>query len=128
MGFQTHALHLHGQHYEIVGSDARPSPHMQETGRRGATARFEKFTINIGSGETYDTIVNFDSENLCMSQAHVPEPEESPFPSETGPLYDPAGPYFYAAHCHDDNHVTNQGVYPGGMVAPVRVQRPVCAP
>jgi len=128
MGFQTHALHLHGQHYEIVGTDARPLPNMQETGRRGATARFEKFTINIGSGETYDTIVNFDSENLCISQAHVPEPEESPFPSETGPLYDPEGPYFYAAHCHDDNHVTNQGVYPGGMVAPVRVQRPVCAP
>jgi len=127
MGFQAHALHLHGQHYEIVGSDARALPNMQETGRRGATARFEKFTINIGSGETYDTIVNFDSENLCMSQAHVPEPEASPFPSETGPLYDPQGPYFYAAHCHDDNHVTNQGVYPGGMVAPVRVQRPVCA-
>jgi FtsP/CotA-like multicopper oxidase with cupredoxin domain len=126
MGFQTHPLHLHGQHYEIVGTDARPLPHLQETGRRGGVARFEKFTITIGSGETYDTIVNFDSANLCMSQAQVPEPEVSPFPSETGPLYDPSGPYFYAAHCHDDNHVTNQGVYPGGMVAPVRVQRPVC--
>jgi FtsP/CotA-like multicopper oxidase with cupredoxin domain len=126
MGFQSHPLHLHGQHYEIVGSDARPMPHLQTTGRRGGTERFEKFTINIGSGETYDTIVNFDSENLCMSQAHVPEPEMSPFPSETGPLYDPAGPYFYAAHCHDDNHVTNQGVYPGGMVAPVKVARPTC--
>ena len=71
--------------------------------------------------------MNFDSANLCMSQALVPTPEESPFPEATGPLYDPTGPYFYAAHCHDDNHVTNQGVYPGGMVAPVRVQRPVCA-
>ncbi len=127
MGFQSHALHLHGQHYEIIGSDARPLPHLQATGRRGSTGKLEKFTINIGSGETYDTIVNFDSENLCMSQAHVPAPEESPFPSETGPLYDPAGPYFYAAHCHDDNHVTNQGVYPGGMVAPVKVERPLCA-
>jgi FtsP/CotA-like multicopper oxidase with cupredoxin domain len=126
MGFQSHALHLHGQHYEIVGSDARPLPHLQSTGRKGAAGKFEKFTINIGSGETYDTIVNFDAENLCMSQSHVPTPEESPFPSETGPLYDPAGPYFYAAHCHDDNHVTNQGAYPGGMVAPIKVQRPVC--
>jgi FtsP/CotA-like multicopper oxidase with cupredoxin domain len=126
MGFQTHALHLHGQHYELIGSDARPLPHMQTTGRKGGNAMFEKFTINIGSGETYDTIVKFDTANLCMSQADVPEPEASPFPAETGPLYDPAGPYFYAAHCHDDNHVTNQGVYPGGMVAPVKVARPVC--
>ena len=127
MGFQTHALHLHGQHYEIIGTDARPLPHLQTTGRKGGVERFEKFTINIGSGETYDTIVNFDSVNLCMSQSLVPDPEMSPFPGETGPLYDPAGPYAYAAHCHDDNHVTNQGVYPGGMVAPVLVQRPVCA-
>lgn len=126
MGFQTHALHLHGQHYEIIGTDARPLPHLQTTGRRGGNERYEKFTINIGSGETYDTIVNFDSANLCMSQAQVPQPEASPFPGETGPFYDPAGPYVYAAHCHDDNHVTNQGVYPGGMVAPVKVQRPVC--
>ena len=101
---------------------------MQITGRKGGTAKYEKFTINIGSGETYDTIVNFSSTHLCMSQADVPSPETSPFPSETGPAYDPAGPYFYAAHCHDDNHVTNQGVYPGGMVAPVKVSRPVCAP
>jgi hypothetical protein len=107
-------------------SDGRPLPHLQDTGRRGVSTRYEKFTLNIGSGETYDTIVKFDSAHLCMSQAHVPEPETSPFPSETGPAYDPNGPYFYAAHCHDDNHVTNQGVYPGGMVAPVRVQRPMC--
>lgn len=127
MGFQVHPLHLHGQHYEIVAQDASPMPHLQTTGRKGGVERFEKMTILIGSGETYDTIVNFDTENLCMSQALVPEPETSPFPGETGPAYSPAGPYFYAAHCHDDNHVTNQGVYPGGMVAPIRVQRPICA-
>jgi FtsP/CotA-like multicopper oxidase with cupredoxin domain len=127
MGFQSHVFHLHGQHYEVIGQDARMLPHLQDTGRRGAAGRYEKFTLNIGSGETYDTIVNFSSEHLCASQAQVPQPEQSPFPSETGPLYDPAGPYFYAAHCHDDNHVTNQGVYPGGMVAPVRVQRPTCS-
>lgn len=128
MGFQTHALHLHGHHYEIVGSDARPLPHLQVTGRKGGNAKYEKFTINIGSGETYDTIVNFESANLCMSQQFVPEPEASPFPGDTGPLYDPAGPYFYAAHCHDDLHVTDQGVYPGGMVAPIKVARPNCGP
>jgi FtsP/CotA-like multicopper oxidase with cupredoxin domain len=127
MGFQSHPLHLHGQHYEVIGTDARPLPHLQGFDRFGNGQRFEKFTITIGSGETYDTIVEFDSHNLCMSQAHVPSPESSPFPGETGPLYDPNGPYAYAAHCHDDNHVTNQGVYPGGMVAPVLVQRPNCA-
>jgi FtsP/CotA-like multicopper oxidase with cupredoxin domain len=127
MGFQTHALHLHGQHYEILGMDAKLLPHLQTTGRRGGNPTFEKFTLNIASGETYDTIVKFDSEKLCMSQGLVPSPEESPFPSETGPFYSPDGPYVFAAHCHDDNHVTNQGVYPGGMVAPVIVQRPTCS-
>ena len=126
MGFQSHPLHLHGQHYEVIAQDASPLPHLQTTGRKGGVERLEKMTILIGSGETYDTIVNFDTANLCMSQALVPQPETSPFPGETGPAYSPAGPYFYAAHCHDDNHVTNQGVYPGGMVAPIMVQRPVC--
>jgi FtsP/CotA-like multicopper oxidase with cupredoxin domain len=127
MGFQNHPLHLHGQHYELIAADARPLPHLQVTGRKGGNMTYEKFTLNMGSGETYDTIVKFDTTNLCMSQGLVPSPEESPFPAETGPFYDPDGPYVYAAHCHDDNHVTNQGVYPGGMVAPVIVQRPVCA-
>ncbi len=128
VGFQTHALHQHGQHWEIVGSDASPLPHLQATGRKGATGKYEKFTINIGSGETYDTIVNFSSENLCMSQSLVPSPETAPFDEEIGPLYDPQGPYFFPMHCHDDYHVTDQGVYPGGMAALLKVQRPVCAP
>jgi FtsP/CotA-like multicopper oxidase with cupredoxin domain len=127
MGFQSHPLHLHGQHFELLGSDASPLPHLQAAGRKGAVGRYEKFTINIGSGETYDTIVNFDAANLCMSQSLVPTPETSPFPSETFPLYDPAGPYFFPMHCHDDYHVTDQGVYPAGMATLVKVQRPICA-
>jgi FtsP/CotA-like multicopper oxidase with cupredoxin domain len=126
MGFQSHPLHLHGQHYEFIGSDASPLPHMQVTGRKGGNPRFEKFTLNIGSGETWDAIINFDSANLCMSQSLVPSPETSPFPEETFPLYDPNGPYLFPMHCHDDYHVTNAGVYPGGMATLLKVERPVC--
>lgn len=126
IGFQSHPLHLHGQHFEVLGSDASPLPHLQTTGRKGGVARYEKFTINIGSGETWDTIVNFDAANLCMSQSLVPTPEESPFPSETSALYDPAGPYIFPMHCHDDYHATDQGVYPAGMLTLLKVARPNC--
>ncbi len=127
IGYEAHPLHLHGQHFELIASDARPLPHIQETGRKGATPAFEKFTVLIGSGETYDTIVKFDPENLCMSQQLVPEPEEAPVPAEfVAPLYDPAGPYYFPMHCHDDYHVTDQGVYPAGMATLLRVARPVC--
>ena len=127
IGYESHPLHLHGQHFELIASDARPLPHLQETGRKGATPRFEKFTVLIGSGETYDTIVKFDTENLCMSQALVPEPESAPVPAEfVSPFYDPAGPYYFPMHCHDDYHVTDQGVYPAGMATLLRVERPIC--
>ena len=128
IGYQSHPLHLHGQHMELLGSDASPLPHLQTTGRKGAVGRYEKFTLNIGSGETYDVLINFDAANLCMSQSLVPTPEVSPFPGETGPLYDPTGPYFFPMHCHDDYHVTDQGVYPGGLATLLKVERPVCAP
>ena len=127
VGYQSHPLHLHGQHYELLASDAAPLPHLQQTGRKGAVPKYEKFTILIGSGETYDTMVNFDSQNLCMSQSLVPQPEMSPFDEEfTSHLYDPEGPYFFPMHCHDDYHVTDQGVYPAGMATLLKVTRPVC--
>jgi FtsP/CotA-like multicopper oxidase with cupredoxin domain len=127
MGYQAHPLHLHGDHFELLGSDAMPLPHLQTQGRKGGNPQFKKFTINIGSGETYDTIVNLSSENLCMSQSLVPDPEESPFPEFTSPLYDPDGPYFFPMHCHDDYHVTDRGVYPAGMATLVKVARPTCS-
>jgi len=126
IGFQSHPMHLHGEDYDMLATDGSPYPHLQMTGRRGETAKFEKFTINIGSGETYDALVDFDSMHLCANLAMEPPGGASPFPDETSPLYDPNGPLFYPAHCHDDYHVTNQGVYPGGMTTLVKVARPVC--
>lgn len=128
IGYEAHPMHLHGEDFDLLASDGNPLPHLQSTGRRGETAKYEKFTINIASGESYDALVDFDSVHLCQNLSTVPAGGVSPFPSETSPLYDPNGPLFFPAHCHDDYHVTNQGVYPGGMTTLVKVARPVCAP
>jgi len=128
IGYEAHPMHMHGEDYDILASDGNPLPHLQIAGRRGDAAKYEKFTINIASGETYDALVDFDSMHLCRNLSTVPNGGASPFPGETGPFYDPNGPLFFPAHCHDDYHVTNQGVYPGGMTTLVKVARPVCAP
>jgi len=48
MGFETQPMHMHGFHFTVIGTD-----------QRGLTHPYEKNTINIGSGETYEIIVDF---------------------------------------------------------------------
>ncbi|SFL98204.1 Copper binding protein, plastocyanin/azurin family [Paenibacillus sp. 1_12] len=47
-GYQTHAMHLHGSHFQVIASDGRP-----------LQAKVEKDTINVGSGERYDLLITF---------------------------------------------------------------------
>lgn len=47
-GYQTHSLHLHGHHFQVIASDGRPLP-----------AFMEKDTINVGSAERYDLLITF---------------------------------------------------------------------
>jgi FtsP/CotA-like multicopper oxidase with cupredoxin domain len=47
-GYQTHAMHLHGSHFQVIASDGRP-----------LQAEVQKDTINVGSGERYDVLITF---------------------------------------------------------------------
>ena len=132
MGFETHPLHLHGSHFEMIGEDASPRPHVQKNDTK---TRDEVFTVLAGSGKTYDTFVRFHREMKCASDALVPkEPDGTEIPPEgaeyTDPtLYDPSpyGSWWYPMHCHDDYHVADQGLYPSGLATLIRVAKPTCA-
>jgi FtsP/CotA-like multicopper oxidase with cupredoxin domain len=77
MGFETHPLHMHGYHGKVIGSDARAWYWGIDTATpdRG----LEKNTLVIGSGETYDWVVDFGLQHFA-----------STYPTTTESRYDPA--------------------------------------
>jgi hypothetical protein len=91
MGYQEHPMHQHGWHMRIVGSDGRPW-----------TEQREKFTILIGSGETYDVITT------ANPTYGVTDPAGSALSTS------PNWRGIYVIHDHDDYRVTTNGLYPGG--------------
>jgi len=64
MGFETQPMHMHGFHGKILGSDQRPwtwaqpgQPNANGAGTPGVGQ--EKNTLTIGSGETYEWLLDF---------------------------------------------------------------------
>jgi plastocyanin len=58
-GYQTHAMHLHGSHFQVIASDGRPLP-----------AEVEKDTINVGAGERYDVLITFTQSGEFPLHSH----------------------------------------------------------
>jgi plastocyanin len=58
-GYQTHAFHLHGSHFQVIASDGRPLP-----------AAVEKDTINVGPGERYDLLITFTQSGEFPLHSH----------------------------------------------------------
>jgi FtsP/CotA-like multicopper oxidase with cupredoxin domain len=120
LGYDSVPWHIHGWHFTIVGKDARPWKNQkQETA----------FTLNIGSGETYDLIVfaddrtdigqyatasNFYAAPNEMAQFLGSCPGGKPCTESMNGVTDD---YWFPMHSHDDFKVTNFGEYPGGQLA-----------
>ena len=64
MGFETQPLHMHGYHGKIIGSDQRAWPWANQPGVTPFNAGMEKNTLLIGSGETYDWLVDFGQQSF----------------------------------------------------------------
>jgi FtsP/CotA-like multicopper oxidase with cupredoxin domain len=71
MGFQTHPMHMHGYHGKVIGSDQRawdwawaPKSKTNKSGFRPFGEGLEKNTLLIGSGETYDWLVDFGQQSF----------------------------------------------------------------
>lgn len=108
MGYQEHPMHQHGWHFKVVGSDARP-----------LASPYQKYTLLIGSGETYDVLVT------ATPTYGVDEPQGPRLGSDVvdpGRIFNPvtAGAtnfrQTFPIHDHDDYRVTTNGIYPGGAL------------
>jgi manganese oxidase len=64
MGFETQPMHMHGFHGKIIGSDQRAWPWANNPNLTPFGEGLEKNTITIGSGETYDWLVDFGQQSM----------------------------------------------------------------
>jgi FtsP/CotA-like multicopper oxidase with cupredoxin domain len=58
LGFQTQPMHMHGFHAKIIGSDQRAWPWANTPGTPSGQG-MEKNTLTVGSGETYEWLIDF---------------------------------------------------------------------
>ncbi|MCX6089709.1 MAG: hypothetical protein NTX88_04965 [Candidatus Atribacteria bacterium] len=99
MGFQSHPMHQHGWHMQVIGTDGMP-----------LTQPYMKFTLHIGSGETYDTITIADPVYGVTVPSGAPLSQKEPGQENSN------WPVIYPIHDHNDFQVTTNGIYPGGAV------------
>jgi len=73
MGFETQPMHMHGYHGKVIGSDQRGwdwanSPGNASTKNPKPPTPFgvglEKNTLTVGSGETYDWLIDFGQQSF----------------------------------------------------------------
>ncbi len=104
MGYETQPMHMHGYHGKVIGSDQRAWYWANSRPERHAVGQgLEKNTLTIGSGETYEWLVDFGQQSrgrdvpgrnsdagmtrlrTCLSATRRPRSPAIPDPS--GPPY-----------------------------------------
>lgn len=66
MGYQVVPWHIHGWHFAVIGKDANPSPLLiisEKLGLKGHEGMERGFTATIGSGETYDLLIEAENKS-----------------------------------------------------------------
>ena len=138
MGYETQPMHMHGFHGKVIGSDQRGwnwANKPQEPAGKG----LEKNTLTIGSGETYDWLIDFGTvtltatypggtqtrydgagpqSNTLTTKSVIPDLSGVAYiggPTVTGAQGLPTPGQLFPFHNHDDYKATNNGTYPGGM-------------
>ena len=61
MGFETQPMHMHGFHGKIIGSDQRAWTWSNDPINYPTGSGLEKNTLTIGSGETYEWLLDFNT-------------------------------------------------------------------
>jgi FtsP/CotA-like multicopper oxidase with cupredoxin domain len=64
MGFEVQPMHMHGYHAKIIGSDQRAWPWANMPGVTPFGEGMEKNTLTIGSGETYEWLIDMGQQSL----------------------------------------------------------------
>ncbi len=133
VGYQSHPLHAHCTHFEVLGIDQTPLPNVMQAMMmnwdpiKSMYAPYERFTIPSTSGETWDCLYTLHKSLMKQSQSMVPGgiagPEVLPPGMVAGALYDPTGFMWWPMHSHFDNEVADQGIYPSGMLTLIKSAR-----
>ncbi len=97
MGYEAQPMHMHGYHAKILGSDQRQWSWAQPAGVNVFNGTgLEKQTLLIGSGETYEWLLDFGQQKLTSTYANgngnTPTYLGGTFPGGTQTRYTAAGP------------------------------------
>ena len=93
MGFETQPMHMHGFHGKIIGSDQRAWTWANDPAKTAFGEGLEKNTVTIGSGETYDWLVDFGQQSMSTA-TYAPASNGEPasvFPGGSETRYDAKG-------------------------------------
>ena len=152
MGYEAQPMHMHGYHGKVLASDARAWDWANTPKGKFGLLRptpfgqgLEKQTLLIGSGETFEWLVDLGQQTLQSTYpagtyskvdgqgapalntsanpaiegyigGPVVGPTSSDLNSDAAQLAGGAIPgQLFPFHNHDDYKATNNGVYPGGM-------------
>jgi FtsP/CotA-like multicopper oxidase with cupredoxin domain len=86
MGFQAQPMHMHGYHGKIIGSDQRAWDWANAPGTPNGVG-LEKNTLLIGSGETYEWLVDFSEQQQYSTYANGTGGVNGTFPGGTQTRY-----------------------------------------
>jgi FtsP/CotA-like multicopper oxidase with cupredoxin domain len=139
VGTEDYPFHPHGNNGRIIGRDGNPLE-----GPAGQDLSFEKFSLNIGPGQTWDVIFKwYDAEHYSASNpvpVTIPQVANqgfgqfysgSPYLGEQGTLppgfssLNQCGEYYIIAHNHALYQITSWGVNMTGPITYMRVDPPL---
>jgi FtsP/CotA-like multicopper oxidase with cupredoxin domain len=139
VGTEDYPFHPHGNNGLVVGRDGRPLE-----GPTSQDLSFEKFTINVGPGQTWDVIFKwYDAEKYDEMMNPVPSTLPDPAAVEWG-MFSSASPYlgmmgtmppgimtqnqcgeyYIISHNHALYQITSWGVTMSGPITYLRIDPP----
>ena len=91
MGYETQPMHMHGYHGKVIGSDQRAWYWANTPGVTPFGKGMEKNTLTIGSGETYEWLVDFGQQSLASTYPNGTGGLNGTFAGGTQTRYNPDG-------------------------------------
>jgi FtsP/CotA-like multicopper oxidase with cupredoxin domain len=144
VGVLNHPFHPHGNHGRVVGRDGSPL-----VGAAAQDISYEKFTVTVGSGQTWDALYNWtdvetwNPSTNAIPAPGVPQPQNltfkgnatwysgSPYLGYQDDLpagvtsYNQCGEYYHVWHSHALNEAANFDAGFGGMLTLERIDPPL---
>lgn len=142
-GRDLHPFHTHGNNFDLIARDGR----LLGTAANTVDLSVSDFTLKAVPGETYDAIFTWTGQKLGWDYTGnnndfpviLPSIQDltigtnysgSPFLGQFGslppgiPTVNPNAGYFFMWHSHNEKEITNNDIFPGGMMTMLIVEAP----